>query len=122
MLSEYPLVSDIWHKTEIQQMLEGILNSRMCSVRTYPIERVNAGDSSECLVITHTETTKVTYRPMPSSSSNFVGRVDYLAKLEAVFIEGRTQTGSRPVGVLSGLGGVGKTQLSVKFAETRSHL
>ena len=59
---------------------------------------------------------------MPSSSSNFVGRADYLAKIEAVFVEGRTQTGSRPVGVLSGLGGMGKTQLIVKFAETRSHL
>jgi DNA transposition AAA+ family ATPase len=64
----------------------------------------------------------VTYRPMPSSSSNFVGRADYLTKLEAVFVEGRAQTGSRPVGVLSGLGGMGKTQISVKFAETRSHL
>ena len=62
------------------------------------------------------------YRPMPSSSSHFVGRADYLAKLEAVFVDGRTQTGSRPVGVLAGLGGIGKTQLSVKFAETRSHL
>ena len=84
--------------------------------------KLNGADSSECLVITHAETTKVTYRARPSSSSNFVGRVDYLAKLEAVFIEGRTQIGSRPVGVLCGLGGMGKTQLSVKFAETRPHL
>jgi hypothetical protein len=59
---------------------------------------------------------------MPSSSNSFVGRVDYLAKLEAVFVEGRGQPGSRPVSVLSGFGGVGKTQISVRFAETRSHL
>jgi hypothetical protein len=64
----------------------------------------------------------VTYRPMPSSSSNFVGREDYLDKLEALFVEGRTQTGSRPIGVLSALGGMGKTQISVRFAETRAHL
>jgi hypothetical protein len=64
----------------------------------------------------------VTYRPMPSSSNNFVGREDYLAKLEAVFIEGHTQTGSRPVSVLSALGGMGKTQISVRFAETRADL
>jgi hypothetical protein len=64
----------------------------------------------------------VAYRPMPSSSSNFVGRTYDLAKLEAVFVQGHSQPGSRPVGVLSGLGGMGKTQLSVRFAETRSHL
>jgi hypothetical protein len=59
---------------------------------------------------------------MPSSSNNFVGREDDLTKLEAVFVEGRSQPGCRPIGVLSGIGGMGKTQLSVKFAETRSHL
>ena len=59
---------------------------------------------------------------MPSSSNNFVGREDYLVKLEALFVEGRTQMGSRPVGVLCAIGGMGKTQLSVKFAETGAHL
>ena len=72
--------------------------------------------------MTKTEPTKVTYRPMPSSSGNFVGREDYLAKLEALFVDGRAQKGSRPVSVLSALGGMGKTQISVRFAETRSHL
>ena len=74
------------------------------------------------LVVANTESTKVTYRPMPSSSNNFVGRVVDLANLEVVFVEGRSQPDSRPISVLSGLGGMGKTQLSVKFAETRSHL
>jgi hypothetical protein len=73
-------------------------------------------------VINNANTLKVIYRPMPSSSNNFVGREDDLSKLEAIFVKRRSQSGSRPVGVLSGLGGMGKTQLSVKFAETRSHL
>jgi Holliday junction resolvasome RuvABC ATP-dependent DNA helicase subunit len=73
-------------------------------------------------VVTKTDTTcKVVYRLMPSSSHNFVGRADYLAKLEMMFVGGR-QAGSRPVGVLSGLGGMGKTQLSVRFAETTASL
>jgi Holliday junction resolvasome RuvABC ATP-dependent DNA helicase subunit len=84
--------------------------------------KLNETNSSVCLVVANTETTKVAYRPMPSSSNNFVGRADYLTKLEAVFTDGRSQAGSRPVSVLSGIGGMGKTQLSVKFAETRSHL
>jgi hypothetical protein len=89
-------------------------------VRT--LAKANEADSSGYLVVTNTETTKVIYRSMPSSSSNFVGRADYLAKLEAVFAQGCSQESSRPVGVLSGLGGMGKTQISVKFSETMSHL
>jgi hypothetical protein len=92
------------------------------AVYVHPPSQVNEADTSTFLVVTNAEPTKVVYRPMPSSSTNFVGRADYLAKLEAVFVEGRTQTGSRPISVLSGFGGVGKTQISVKFAETRSHL
>ena len=88
----------------------------------YVPSKVNEGYSSAYLVITNTGPPEVIYRPMPSSSSNFVGRADYLAKLEAVFVQERSQAGSRPVGVLSGLGGVGKTQISARFAETRSHL
>jgi hypothetical protein len=91
-------------------------------VYVHTSSEVNGTDASACLVVTNNEPPKVIYRTMPSSSSNFVGRTDYLAKLEAVFMQGRSQAGSRPVGVLSGLGGMGKTQLSVRFAETRSHL
>jgi hypothetical protein len=88
---------------------------------------VNTSNSSEAnssarAVVTNPEPPKVIYRPMPSSSSHFVGRADYIAKLEAVFAEGCTRISSRPIGVLSGIGGIGKTQISVKFAETRSHL
>jgi hypothetical protein len=83
---------------------------------------IHKGDLSGHKVINSANAPKVTYRPMPSSSNNFVGREDDLIKLEAVFIEGRRQPDSRPCSVLSGLGGMGKTQISVKFAETRSHL
>ena len=74
------------------------------------------------VVFTNTEAAQVTYRLMPSSSNNFVGREDYLAKLEAMFVEGRRQPGTRPMSVIYGLGGIGKTQLSARFAETRAHL
>jgi hypothetical protein len=84
--------------------------------------RINEPDLSGCLVVTNPEMTKVVYRPMPSSSNNFVGRADYMAWLEAIFTEGQSQSGCRPVSVISGLGGMGKTQISVKFAETRAHL
>jgi uncharacterized protein (DUF39 family) len=67
-------------------------------------------------------TTSTRTGAMPSSSNHFIGRTDHLAKLEAVFTEGRSQPDICPVSVLSGLGGIGKTQLSVKFAETRAHL
>ena len=92
-------------------------------MRTH-LSNVNKPGLLGCVVVVNNaEIAKVVgYRPTPSSSDNFVGRADYLAKLEAVFVEGRSQPGSRPVSVLSGFGGVGKTQISVRFAETRSHL
>jgi hypothetical protein len=83
---------------------------------------VTKTDLFTCPVVVYAEPAKVVYRPMPSSSNNFVGRADCLARLETMFMEERSQAGSRPVGVLSGLGGVGKTQISARFAETRSHL
>jgi hypothetical protein len=90
-------------------------------VHTPSLESQKA-DLHACLVVTNPDVTKVVYRPMPSSSNNFVGRADYLANLEMMFVEGCSQPGSRPISVLSGLGGMGKTQLSVRFAETRAHL
>jgi hypothetical protein len=93
--------------------------NQQCTCMPFSIREPDLSGRS---VINSTNTPKVIYRPMPSSSNNFVGREDDLTKLEAIFVKGRSQSGSRPVGVLSGLGGMGKTQLSVKFAETRSHL
>ena len=83
---------------------------------------IHEADLSRRSVINSANTAKVIYRPMPSSSNNFVGREDDLTKLEAMFVKGRSQSGTRPIGVLSGHGGMGKTQLSVKFAEMKTHL
>jgi hypothetical protein len=95
-----------------------ICTSSVCTIPS----NADEADLSARLVVTNTETPKVIYRPMPSSSSNFVGRSDYLDKLEAIFVQGHDQAGSRPVSVMSGLGGMGKTQITVKFVETRYHL
>jgi hypothetical protein len=59
---------------------------------------------------------------MPSSATNFVGRADYLSKLEEIFMAGSAQNDSRPVAVLCAMGGMGKSQIGLKFAETRHHL
>jgi hypothetical protein len=59
---------------------------------------------------------------MPSSANNFVGRVDYLSKLEYIFAPASRKKGIRPVTVLSTMGGMGKSQIGLKFAETRVHL
>jgi hypothetical protein len=124
VFSEYPLVYDMWLETEIiyYRCWRGYQSHEGEPVYVHAPSKINGSDASTCSVVTNTGPTKVVYRPMPSSSTNFVGRADYLAKLEAVFVGGRNQTGSRPVGVLAGFGGLGKTQISVKFAETRSNL
>jgi hypothetical protein len=90
----------------------------------YHLSNVNkTGLLDRAVVSNNAETAKVVgYRPMPSSSNNFVGRADYLVKLEAMFVGRPSQADSHPVSVLCGRGGMGKTQISAKFAETRSHL
>ena len=74
------------------------------------------------LLATKTDETKVTYRLMPSSANNFVGRADYLSKLEKIFKMKRSKDDSRPVAVLCAMGGMGKSQIGIKFAETRCRL
>jgi hypothetical protein len=74
------------------------------------------------LTVTKTDETKVSYRLMPSSATNFVGRADYLSKLEEIFTARGSTNGSRPVAVLCAMGGMGKSQIGLKFAETRRHL
>jgi flagellar biosynthesis GTPase FlhF len=54
---------------------------------------------------------------MPSSSPNFVGCEDYLQKLDECFHVRAANEVGRRVFVLFGVGGVGKTQLCLKFAE-----
>ena len=59
---------------------------------------------------------------MPSSATNFVGRADYLSKLEEIFTVESSKNDFRPFSVLCAIGGMGKSQIGLKFAETRHHL
>jgi hypothetical protein len=75
------------------------------------------------LAVTKIDEAKVSYRLMPSSATNFVGRADYLSKLEGIFaVQNSSNLDSRPVTVLCAMGGMGKSQIGLKFGETRRHL
>jgi flagellar biosynthesis GTPase FlhF len=58
------------------------------------------------------------YKFMPSSNPNFVGREDHLQCLHDHFLEqsAKKSSGHRFF-VLFGIGGVGKTQICLKFVE-----
>ena len=58
----------------------------------------------------------VTYKPMPCGNPLFTGRGDYLEKLCAYFSP-RADSRPRRLFLLYGVGGIGKTQISLKFAE-----
>jgi hypothetical protein len=57
---------------------------------------------------------KPSLRKCPLPSSNFTGRQDILAKMHAYFSSDR---GKRHIFVLHGPGGVGKSEISLKFIE-----
>jgi hypothetical protein len=54
----------------------------------------------------------------PPSSQIFQGRQDILAKMTEYFSK---DIGTRHIYVLHGLGGSGKTQISLKFLDTANH-
>jgi hypothetical protein len=58
---------------------------------------------------------------MPSSSPKFVGGEDYLQKLDEFFSVRPANDLTRRVFVLFGVGGIGKTQICLKFSEKSSH-
>ena len=58
----------------------------------------------------------VTYKPMPCGNLLFTGRGDYLERLSAYFSP-RADSHPRRLFLLYGVGGIGKTQISLKFAE-----
>jgi hypothetical protein len=60
------------------------------------------------------------YKMMPSSSPKFMGCEDYLQKLDEFFHVRIANDLTRRVFVLFGVGGVGKTQICLKFAEKSS--
>ena len=65
---------------------------------------------------------KIEYKPMTSSSPNFTGRKDYLAKLRDYFSHKPSERLRRKSFLLYGLGGIGKTQICLKFTEENSDL
>lgn len=58
-------------------------------------------------------------KPRPSGTPYFIGRESILKRLyEQHFLEGVNRTGQLPaISVLSGMGGAGKTQIALKFAQ-----
>src|ERR1700728_1820157 len=65
---------------------------------------------------------KIEYKPMTPSSANFTGRRDYLAKLRAYFSVEPGKPLRRKSFLLYGMGGIGKTQICLKFIEDNSEL
>ena len=62
--------------------------------------------------------TNIPVTQKPDSSPIFTGRRDVLDKLEKIFSHKVT---SRLVCLLWGMGGIGKTQICLKFIEEMSH-
>jgi DNA replication protein DnaC len=62
------------------------------------------------------------YKPRAPSSTNFTGRRDYLEKLRAYFSVEHDKPLRRKSFLLCGMGGIGKTQICLKFAEENSDM
>src|SRR5277367_5627576 len=65
---------------------------------------------------------KVEYKPRAPSSPNFTGRRDYLTKLRTFFNAESNGPHRRKSFLLYGMGGIGKTQICLKFTEENSDL
>jgi hypothetical protein len=65
---------------------------------------------------------KIEYKPMTSSSMKFTGRRDYLTKLQTFFNAESDGPHRRKSFLLYGMGGIGKTQICLKFTEENSDL
>jgi hypothetical protein len=65
---------------------------------------------------------KTEYKPMTPSSANFTGRTNYLAKLKAYFSVEPGEPLRRKSFLLYGMGGIGKTQICLKFTEENSDM
>jgi Cdc6-like AAA superfamily ATPase len=65
---------------------------------------------------------KIEYRPRAPSSPNFTGRRDYLTKLRTFFNAESDGPHGRKSFLLYGMGGIGKTQICLKFTEENSDL
>jgi hypothetical protein len=65
---------------------------------------------------------KIQFKPRASSSDIFIGREDYLAKLRIFFTAQPNEPQRRKKFLLYGMGGIGKTQICLKFLEENSDL
>jgi DNA replication protein DnaC len=65
---------------------------------------------------------KIEYKPMVPSSANFTGRRDYLTQLRDYFSVKPDEPLRRKSFLLYGMGGIGKTQICLKFTEENSDL
>jgi Cdc6-like AAA superfamily ATPase len=72
--------------------------------------------------IPKTISSKIEYNPMTSSSMKFTGRRDHLTKLQAFFTAESDGSHRRKSFLLYGMGGIGKTQICLKFTEEHSDL
>ena len=57
---------------------------------------------------------------MPNPSNRFTGRTDVIAKLEQHFSNTNDSAQKRKFFLLYGMGGIGKTQICLKFVEGMS--
>jgi hypothetical protein len=64
----------------------------------------------------------VQYKPKVQSSSIFTGRGEYLRKLRDFFSAQPNEPPRRKSFLLHGMGGIGKTQICLKFTEESSDL
>jgi hypothetical protein len=60
---------------------------------------------------------KIEYKLRAFSSTNFTGRRDYMAKLRGFFNTEPNEPLRRKCFLLNGMGGIGKTQICLKFTE-----
>jgi hypothetical protein len=65
---------------------------------------------------------KIEYKPRTPSSANFTGRRVYLTKLRDYFSFKPDEPIRRKSFLLCGMGGIGKTQICLKFTEENSDL
>ena len=70
----------------------------------------------------NTSSPKIEYKPRTPSSANFTGRRVYLTKLRDYFSVKPDEPIRRKSFLLYGMGGIGKTQICLKFTEENSDL
>jgi Holliday junction resolvasome RuvABC ATP-dependent DNA helicase subunit len=80
------------------------------------------GQNNFNILSANTAGVRIPVTQKPNSSTIFTGRQDVLDKLEKIFIHQVTgRLMSRNSCLLWGMGGIGKTQICLKFMEEMSH-